>query len=76
MFTKLGAIPMHPPDDPDAMAWGRQTDQGPVTTGYAIDPRVRGMPADAVHRMATHLAFNPEEVFRLLEERGGKILDV
>ena len=76
VFTRLGAVPMHPPDDPGALAWGRHTDRhGPVTTGYALDTAARGIPADAVQRMAMHLRFDAAEVFRMLDEQGGKILD-
>jgi hypothetical protein len=39
VFTELGAVPMHPPDDPESLAWGRETAQGPAVTGYALDPK-------------------------------------
>lgn len=74
VFRELGALSARPPDDPEAYAWATTKGSVPRIASYAPERGMDGIRADHVEHIARRLGFDTQRVFRMLDERGGKIL--
>ena len=65
---------MRPPYDPESHVWATTTHGVPRIMSFAPEPGIEGIRADHVELFARRLGFDVQRVFRMLKERGGKIL--